>query len=77
MTKGMGIAESIKTIETANTARVTAGVGDDGGGGAVVTIAPVIHLNGSGNDAVDAQRLAQKVIHMIETAEAVRSLRRS
>ncbi|MBU91897.1 MAG: hypothetical protein CL475_05700 [Acidobacteria bacterium] len=81
MTKGMGIAESIKTIETANTARVTAGVtadvGDDGGGGAVVTIAPVIHLNGSGNDAADAQRLAQKVIHMIETAEAVRSLRRS
>tara|TARA_Y100000310_G_scaffold171729_1_gene171903 strand:+ start:40 stop:894 length:855 start_codon:yes stop_codon:yes gene_type:complete len=77
MTKGMGIAESIKTIETANTARVTAGVGDDGGGGSVITIAPVIHLNGNGNDASDAQRLAQKVINMIETSEAVRSLRRS
>jgi hypothetical protein len=77
MTKGMGIAESIKAIESANVARVSAGVGDDGGGGSVITIAPVIHLNGSGNDASDAQRLAQKVINMIETSEAVRSLRRS
>jgi hypothetical protein len=77
MTKGMGIAESIKAIESANVARVSAGVGDDGGGGSVITIAPVIHLNGSGNDASDAQRLAQKVISMIETSEAVRSLRRS
>ena len=78
MTKGMGIPESIKTIEAANVARVSSGVGDDGaGGGSVITIAPVIHLNGSGNEASDAQRLAQKVIHMIETSEAVRSLRRS
>jgi hypothetical protein len=79
MTKDLGIPASIKAIESSSAARMSGGVGDDGGGGggAFITIAPVIHLNGSGNDAEDAQRLAQRVIHMIETAEAVRSLRRS
>lgn len=78
MTRDMHIPEAIRTYEMANAARVRAGVGDESPGtGASVTIAPVIHLNGTGNDAADAQRLAQKVIQMIETSEAVRSLRRS
>jgi len=78
MTRDMHIPEAIRTYEMANAARVRSGVGDESPGtGASVTIAPVIHLNGTGNDAADAQRLAQKVIQMIETSEAVRSLRRS
>ena len=42
-----------------------------------VTISPTINLNGSGNTAADADMLANRIISMIETSEAVRTLRRS
>ena len=48
-----------------------------GGSGQVITISPTLNLTGSGNDAVDAQRLADQVIKLIETSRVVQSLRRS
>ena len=54
----------------------TRGMGD-GGQGTSVTISPTINLNGSGNTAADADMLANRIIRMIETSEAVRTLRRS
>jgi LAS superfamily LD-carboxypeptidase LdcB len=54
----------------------TRGMGD-GGQGSSVVISPTINLNGSGNTAADADMLANRIIRMIETSEAVRALRRS
>jgi LAS superfamily LD-carboxypeptidase LdcB len=54
----------------------TRGMGD-GGQGSSVVISPTINLNGSGNTAADADMLANRIIRMIETSEAVRTLRRS
>ena len=44
-------------------------------GGNTITIAPSITLAGTGSDAVDAQNLANKVIKIIETSDAVQALR--
>jgi len=43
--------------------------------GNTITIAPSITLAGTGSDAVDAQNLANKVIKIIETSDAVQALR--
>ena len=48
-----------------------------GGRGPVITISPTLNLSGSGNSAVDAQRLADQVIRLIETSRVVQTLRRS
>jgi hypothetical protein len=48
-----------------------------GGGGPVITISPTLNLSGSGNSAVDAQRLADQVIRLIETSRVVQTLRRT
>jgi hypothetical protein len=48
-----------------------------GGSSPVITISPTLNLSGSGNGAVDAQRLADQVIKLIETSRVVQSLRRS
>ena len=45
--------------------------------GNTITIAPSITLAGTGSDAVDAQNLANKVIKIIETSDAVQALRTS
>lgn len=45
--------------------------------GTTITIAPSITLVGTGSDAVDAQNLANKVIKIIETSDAVQALRTS
>jgi len=45
--------------------------------GSSVVISPTINLNGSGNTAADADMLANRIIRMIETSEAVSALRRS
>ena len=53
------------------------GDGESMGGGSVITISPTINLQGSGNTNTDAERLAQRVISIIETSSAIRALRRS
>jgi hypothetical protein len=45
--------------------------------GNTITIAPSINLVGTGSDAVDAQNLANQVIKIIETSDAVQALRTS
>tara|TARA_B110001454_G_scaffold164445_1_gene154031 strand:+ start:2325 stop:4124 length:1800 start_codon:yes stop_codon:yes gene_type:complete len=45
--------------------------------GSSVVISPTINLNGSGNTAADTDMLANRIISMIESSEAVRALRRS
>lgn len=49
----------------------------EGFGSSVITISPTINLTGSGNTAADADVLANRVIKLIETSEAIRALRRS
>jgi hypothetical protein len=54
---------------------VTTGVATTSG--TTITISPSITLVGTGSDAVDAQNLANKVIKIIETSDAVQALRTS
>jgi len=73
----MNMSQAISAIQSSNAASVAIGDPlDFGGGGGSVTIAPTINISGSGN-ASDADEVARRVIHLLETSEAVRSLRRS
>ena len=77
-TRGMstGITPPINSGAMQAVDPATRGMGD-GGQGSSVVISPTINLNGSGNTAADADMLANRIIRMIETSEAVRTLRRS
>jgi len=71
--------KQLTTVPTSYAAAdpATRGGMGDGGYGSSVTISPTINLNGSGTTAADADMLANRIIRMIETSEAVRALRRS
>ena len=76
-TEGLSTSAAIKSWEDYGRSRTPMpAVGDVEGGRGTVTIAPTINLNGSGS-AADADMLAKRVIHLIETSEAIRVLRRS
>ena len=72
----LGVTPPINSGATRAVDPATRGMGD-GGQGSSVVISPTINLNGSGNTAADADMLANRIIRMIETSEAVRTLRRS
>jgi hypothetical protein len=74
-TVGMSISESIESMSMGGYADI--GDSERVGGGSSITIAPTINMQGSGNSAADAEKLAQKVINLIESSSAISALRRS
>jgi hypothetical protein len=72
-----GVSEASAPAVSSGTQRspVSASVATTSGN--TITIAPSITLAGTGSDAVDAQILANKVIKIIETSDAVQALRTS
>jgi hypothetical protein len=71
VSKASAPAESSGTQQSSVSASVATTSGN------TITIAPSITLAGTGSDAVDAQNLANKVIKIIETSDAVQALRTS
>ena len=80
LTEGMSQYDALETWQDFGRSRTAMPemTGDsEGYGGSVITISPTINLTGSSNTAADADMLAQRVIKLIETSEAIRALRRS
>ncbi len=80
LTEGMSQYDALETWQDFGQSRTAMPemTGDsEGYGSSVITISPTINLTGSSNTAADADMLAQRVIKLIETSEAIRALRRS
>ena len=71
-----GVSKTSSAVSTVQQ-QVPVSTGVATSGGNTITIAPSITLAGTGSDAVDAQNLANKVISIIETSDAVQALRTS
>jgi len=71
-----GVSKTSSAVPTVQQ-QVPVSTGVATSGGNTITIAPSITLAGTGSDAVDAQNLANKVISIIETSDAVQALRTS
>ena len=71
-----GVSKTSSAVSTVQQ-QVPVSTGVATSGGNTITIAPSITLAGTGSDAVDAQNLANKVIKIIETSDAVQALRTS
>jgi hypothetical protein len=76
-TAGLSISDSANVYFGGVSSPKPAGDAEGYGGGSVITISPTINLTGSSSTAADADMLAKRVINLIETSNAVRSLRRS
>jgi hypothetical protein len=76
-TAGKSMSDSAAVYFGTASSPKPAGDAEGYGGGSVITISPTINLTGSSSTAADADMLAKRVINLIETSNAVRSLRRS
>jgi hypothetical protein len=72
-----GVSKTSAPVASSGTQQSTVATSVATTSGNTITIAPSITLAGTGSDAVDAQNLANKVIKIIETSEAVQALRTS
>lgn len=72
-----GVSTTTAPVASSGTQQSTVATSVATTSGNTITIAPSITLAGTGSDAVDAQNLANKVIKIIETSEAVQALRTS
>ena len=72
-----GVSKTSAPVASSGTQQTPVSTGVATVSGNTITIAPSITLAGTGSDAVDAQNLANKVIKIIETSDAVQALRTS